>query len=268
MPRIVHISDSHLGPTPEYQVMGQTPYQTAIELVKELASLPFDYEAVVHTGDISADKSKSSYELASKLYSKLPVPCLFVAGNHDDSEMMRSMLPVPGAQFQNAEPHRLSYAVQIGKIRYLILDAQPEPALDPQGLVPNSQISFLRAEAKFSGSDVVVLMHYPPFPIGSPWFDKNMTMINGELLHAVLKEFGPKLRAVLFGHMHGAMTIVRDGLPYIGVPSGAARFRFWPQDIQPFIAHPIKASFNIISFDHDRVTTTQYLAGLDWNSIG
>ena len=75
--RFVHISDTHQG-----RPLHQYRYRQAID---QINALPFDVDAVVHTGDIVSFgfKSHAVAGAASNLFSQIRWPKIICPGNHD-----------------------------------------------------------------------------------------------------------------------------------------------------------------------------------------
>src|ERR1044071_9462260 len=90
--RFVHITDTHIGPTPEHRVLGQLSFPTLEALVEQINNLPFVPDFVLHTGDITDDASDAAYALARPLLEKIKVPVFYLAGNHDRPEPMQRVL--------------------------------------------------------------------------------------------------------------------------------------------------------------------------------
>ncbi|MGQ9849343.1 MAG: metallophosphoesterase, partial [Aggregatilineaceae bacterium] len=70
----VQLSDSHLGPTRDYSYYGHRPYQTLARAIDLINAMPQPPDFVMHTGDLSNDRSAESYELAAELLGRLRVP--------------------------------------------------------------------------------------------------------------------------------------------------------------------------------------------------
>jgi len=225
----VQITDSHLGPARDYSYFGHFPYRTltrAIDLINAMPQLP---DFVVHTGDVSNDCSAESYALAAELLGRLRVPLYLLSGNHDDRALLRKVLDAPPAP--DGDPDApLDYAFEVKGERFLALDGRTPEVRDPLGKLSAAQLARVRAEAEADGPQLTVLLHYPPFPMGSPWLDENMPLVNGEELQAALLPAQHRLRGVFCGHLHhlflraehgsrlhlaslGGEAVARPGLP-------------------------------------------------------
>src|SRR5664279_4192267 len=90
--RFIHITDTHIGPTPDHRVLTQLALPTLEALVDRINALPFAPDFILHTGDIVDDGSEAAYALARPLFEKLKTPIYYVLGNHDLPAAMRTAL--------------------------------------------------------------------------------------------------------------------------------------------------------------------------------
>jgi 3',5'-cyclic-AMP phosphodiesterase len=95
-----HISDTHIGPTADYNRHGHSPLPCARRLVEIINTLPTRPDFVVHTGDVVTDPDPLSYQVAAEVFAKLEVPIYYVTGNHDTSADIRRHLPMGPMQYQ------------------------------------------------------------------------------------------------------------------------------------------------------------------------
>ena len=65
-------------------------------------------------------------------------------------------------------------------------------------------------------------MHHQPVPVGSAWIDA-MGLDNGEALLALAGRH-PRLRGIVWGHVHQAFEQRRDGLVLMAAPATSAQF--------------------------------------------
>jgi Icc protein len=228
----VHISDTHFGPTKAYGRHGHTPYPCAKALVNVINHLPVTPDFVIHTGDVATDPDPQAYELAAEVFADLTVPIYYVVGNHDTAQDIRQHLPMgPKADLDSSE--RLSYTFEMKGYRFLVVDARGPDAIDPEGLLPDSQLEIVRREATAVGPPLTIFMHYPALPLNSTRFDENMLVQNGKTFHNALLPARDRLRGVFFGHIHQHMQMMRDGIVYASTASAFSQFAAWPNAIDP-----------------------------------
>jgi 3',5'-cyclic AMP phosphodiesterase CpdA len=219
----VQITDSHLGPARDFEKHGVRPYDCLDRFVTLFNDMePPDF--LIHTGDVSDDGSPASYDLAREILARVNVPVYFVNGNHDSVATLRDMMD-PAATAHSADPDApLSYTFDVKGERFLVLDAFSETVPQPLGFMSESQLVFLRAEVESGTLPLTVFVHYPPFPMGSPWLDEHMPITNGDALHAALLPARDRLRGVFGGHLHRPVQTVRDGITYCTAASVAFQY--------------------------------------------
>ncbi len=231
----VHISDTHFGPTKAYARHGHAPWPCAQKLMKIINKLPVKPAFVVHTGDVVTNPDPHAYELAATTFAQLDVPIYYVCGNHDTAQDIRHYLPM-GPKQDLDTPDRLSYVFKVAGYQFLVIDAKGSDEIDPNGLLPDSQLDIVRQEATQDGPPLTIFMHFPVLPMDSTWFDENMLVLNGETLHQALLPARDRLCGVFFGHVHQPMQMMRDGIVYVSTASTFSQFAAWPDALDPSLA--------------------------------
>jgi 3',5'-cyclic-AMP phosphodiesterase len=225
-----HISDTHFGPTADYERHGFAPLPCAERLVAILNAAPYPLDFVVHTGDVVTEPDERSFALAAASFARFEPPLYFVAGNHDRADLIRRHLPMAPREDLSDAPDLLTYAFDVRGHRFLVVDACGPAAIDPHGLLSPAQLAVLDRELTRDGPPLAVFCHFPPLAMGIPWIDETMTILNGMDLHRRLVATGPRLRGVFFGHLHQALTFYRDGVLYSCAPSAFAQLGGDPTD--------------------------------------
>lgn len=106
--RVLHVSDIHNNPA-------------AFDLIEKVTD-SFQIDLIIDTGDLTDYGSELEVELAARL-ARLPVPYLFVPGNHDSAESIE-MLRNEGAIMLGPEPI---------EIAGLLIAGLADPAAENQG---------------------------------------------------------------------------------------------------------------------------------------
>ncbi|MCC7208232.1 MAG: metallophosphoesterase, partial [Anaerolineae bacterium] len=117
--RFVHISDTHVGPTPDYEYHGHRPLAQLERLVELINALTFPVDFVLHTGDVVNSAQEVEYALAAPALARLRLPIYYVAGNHDDPAHMRRLL-----LGQDANDARFDYQFGVGGLHFAVLDTR------------------------------------------------------------------------------------------------------------------------------------------------
>jgi Icc protein len=227
----VQISDTHIGPTEDFNRHGHFSLPCAQRVVEVINTLPTRPDFVIHTGDVVDDPHPVSYQLAADTFAKLSVPIFYVNGNHDTVDDINSYLSMGPVTLADAERNRLSYTFDVKGYRFIVLDARGPEEIDPNGLLPDSQLELIAQEATPNGPPLVVFVHYPVLPLNSVWMDENMLILNGEQLHQALLPARNRLCGVFHGHVHQAMQSIRDGIIYYSGASVFDQFAAWPNDL-------------------------------------
>jgi Icc protein len=222
------ISDTHIGPTADYQRHGHYPLPCARKLIKTINNLPTRPDFVIHTGDIVADPDPAAYDLAAQTFADIELPIYFVNGNHDTAPDIHKYFSMGPKQDVSADPGVLSYAFEVNGYRFLVLDARGPDEIDPNGLLSQSQLALVRREAQPTGPPLTIFIHFPVLPLNSIWMDENMLVLNGAALHKALLPARERLRGVFHGHVHQHMQTIRDGILYVATASAFSQFTAWP----------------------------------------
>ena len=236
----IHLSDTHLGPTPDFRVREAQPAARLGRLVEAIGSLDFTPDFLVHTGDLANDPDPDAYRLAGEILAPLGIPLYCANGNHDDAAMLDEGITMGSRQPLGEATGRLAYTFDFPDLRGFVLDAKVPEAEGPHGELPQAQLDALEAALAEVDRPYAVFLHFPPFPIHSQWIDAYLPLKNGEALHEVLLQHADTglNRGVFFGHLHRDLQLYRDGILYSGVGSPACEFSVGVHD-------------EIVSFDAD-----------------
>lgn len=204
--RILHISDIHNNPA-------------AIGFVRDLAD-KFGADAVVDTGDLTDYGTPVEGDLSQAL-GRLPVPHVFVAGNHDSQATIRGVAAAHNAVILNGQPVQVAGLTIIGS---------PDPSSARAGLGSVDTPPAALTAAAGQLADTVSKMPVPP----------DIVCVHNPVQADPLLG---KVPLVLCGHLHRAyvttqgLTVVCNagttggaGLRYFdrseGVPLSAALLTF------------------------------------------
>ncbi len=274
---LIHISDSHLGPTRDFQLRGAdcaARVQALVSKIKILVAEGVPVDAVIHTGDVTADgddpqASDESIVLASQLFADLPVPLIVMNGNHDNRDTLAKYFLhetlQPFARLDEPGTGSLAGLTRLGSLWLVGLDARPDPAQDPSGYIDEAQLKQLerllqncQLDPAAAPESVLVYMHYPPLALDCPWLDASMLVSNGEDLHHILVRYSEQVALVLFGHIHQGLQQRVDGVLYSSVDAISCHFATWPTSLEPaFSVYPM-TFFNYVTLSSSGVVIRQY----------
>lgn len=225
--RFVHISDTHISHDPAYILpeARHTPLEGARALVTAINNLPFEPDFVLHTGDIVYDPDPLAYVAAKDALSQLRFPVHYLAGNHDEREMLQRIM------FDRAEPLTpFDYQFEVKGVQIVCVDSNG-PAQQPAGFVTSDQLARLEGICKDTADQrpLVVAVHHNVLANGIPWWDDFMRMTNGADFHNALLPARHRLRGVFHGHVHQPVDTYRDGILYSGVSSSWYQIHAYPE---------------------------------------
>jgi len=256
----VQISDSHVGPTPDFnRYSGVATLPFLEQSVTAINNFPEPPDFVVHTGDIIDDRSEAACKLAAEVLAQLNVPLYCVNGNHDDQALLRRYFDLP-VLIGNPATDSLDYTFQVRDEHFLVLDtAHNDIVRDPLGVLTDEQLALVSTQATPIGPPLTVFLHHTPWPLGSPWFDKHMPLVNADALHETLLPARDRLRGVFHGHAHRSHQVIRDGITYVSAGSTFAQFGWRPWDERPAFDRDFPPTYNLVQFFHNRTVVHQYM---------
>ena len=276
--RFIHITDTHIGPSPAFRLYGRDPFANLVQLVDRIVDIPFDYDFVIHTGDVTDDGSADSYRLFKSQIDRLRKPVRYVIGNHDQLQPMRDVLfPLRDVLFpprdvlfplrdsslnESIGPSaRLDYTFDHAGIDFTVLDTRGPT--DPGGHLDDEQLARLSEQCNAKSSRPLVLfIHHQPVPLDTPWLDlggkswtpgRFMRMDNGEAFLRAISPAGPsgtnRLRGVFLGHVHTPFHITRDGISFTTAPSSFAQLTTDPNHDDVIPTPDVPVGFNIVTIE-------------------
>lgn len=266
--RFIHISDTHVGATPDYQLWGYSPYATLKALVAHINTLPFQPDFVLHTGDITQDASDEAYALVFSALNKLAAPIFYLPGNHDNPDALRR-----GWLGASSNTERFDYTKDLADFRLLAFDTRrtilPGERLPDRaaGMMSQEQLQTLREACQQDGPRLLIALHHQPVKLDAPWLDEGFdddgvreTMIL-ECAEDFLEAIAPardRIGGVFFGHVHRGFQVLRDGILFCSAPSALLQFQSLPSHTTPIRAHDELPGFNVVTIQDGQTLVRQY----------
>jgi Icc protein len=212
--RVLQITDFHLLADPEGTMMGINTEASFAAVLEATRDKHWPADLMLLTGDLAQDAMPATYGRLKRHLDPLQVPCYCLPGNHDDPGLMHEILARGNIAF---EPR-----VLIGDWQIICLDSTIPN--DPGGYLRKDQLDLLEsALADHPEPFALICLHHSPLPTGSRWLD-TMRLRNADELFALLDRF-PQVKAVIFGHVHQAVDIVRRGVRLLACPSTCFQFK-------------------------------------------
>jgi Icc protein len=225
--RILQVSDTHLFADRNKALLGVQPqksFEGVLDLMrKESGKIDF----IIHSGDLSQDYSEPAYIRIAEMLEEFKVPVYCVPGNHDDPKVMAAVYP--HAAISN-DRHIITKNWQI-----ILLDSHKPGAVE--GYLDHHQLNYLQhCLHTYPEHHAIALFHHQPVPVGSRWLD-NLGLTNADEFWKIVYEF-PRLKNVLFGHVHQEFEKVFNGIHCYSTPSTCFQFmrnqdRFGLENLPP-----------------------------------
>lgn len=228
--RFLHISDTHFGPTEDFDFHGRNPFRDSQKLLGYIAKLPMVVDFVIHTGDVVSFQNSDAYRLAEQVFSSVRQPIYYVTGNHDDSARLSKIQNFAPRNLLCGEEYPNSYYFQLKGRTFIVLDAKHSDDSNPSGAISDRQLDAFEKLVGGCKSPFVVFSHFPALGIDAPWIDKNLLIAQGEKLHRILCSQRDRCVGYFYGHLHQSLTSVIDGVSYFCVSSSTFQFAGFPTD--------------------------------------
>ena len=211
--RVLQLTDLHLRDPSERTLLG---VNTEESFLKTLACALLDGtppDLLLLTGDLAEDPSPQCYQRLQAQLQRLPFPSLCIPGNHDDPKIM--------AQHLMSDEKGIVSHYQLGPWKLVgINSASPNR---PSGLIPQDELARLRGILNEAQEPyALIALHHHPVESGSPWMDSMRLMNSKDLLNLVTES--PKVRGLVFGHIHQEMDVLWGSLRLLGTPSTCVQF--------------------------------------------
>lgn len=200
---VAHISDLHIGASPQAEVRARA-------VTEHLAAMTPTPDALVVSGDVADHGLPQEYAVAHDVLSAWAGPMVVCPGNHDVREAFATGL------LGREASGPLDRESDIGGICFLALDTLvPAPAgerIDHGELTPAS-LEFLDSRLSASIRPTVVVFHHPPGGLGLPGMEP-ISLVNAEAYAQIIFRHGHVV-ATLVGHAHTASAATLGGRPLL-----------------------------------------------------
>lgn len=213
--RILQFSDTHLSADIDAELYGVNCHDTLRQVLKHAQEHVGPVALSLLTGDLVHDGSVVAYRRLLQLIESTGVQSYCLAGNHDDPEMMRTVL---SSQYVSCP----DYIVHQDWLIICVTTFWPG---HESGRLPDGEADRIeRLIADFSDYHVLLAMHHPPLATTMAWMDADVTLTNPAVVHHLVKEHAA-IKAVVWGHAHQAFEAMIDGVLWAGCPSTMAQFK-------------------------------------------
>ncbi len=171
-------------------------------------------DAIVATGDLVQDETRTGYERFAQVLAPLNVPVFCIPGNHDAPDVMATVL--------NNAPFQVDGSFQSHGWSLIFLNTFAPG--DDAGRLSQQELDRLRDTLDSHRElHTLICLHHHPVPMGSRWLDGVALRNPRDLLDIV--DAAPQVRGLLWGHVHQASDRHRNGIRLMSTPSTCSQFR-------------------------------------------
>ena len=214
--RFAILSDAHIvspGAAPQHGVDARVQLAKAARVLADVRPAPL---FVVHLGDLTSTPSPTAYAEFIRITRDVPMPQLYVQGNHDDGAMLAQALPLPSDVEPAGAPDGY-YALVRGGVQVVVLNSNPVGG-GIGGRLGDEQLAWLdRTLAARRREPTVLFVHHHCHPIGIDWLD-GVSLQNADELFGVLQRHN-RVLGVFSGHVHRRTSATVGGIRSETAPS-------------------------------------------------
>lgn len=211
---IAQFSDCHLFSDKKAKHFGANVWQNFTRVLTDIARRN-TIDCAVFTGDLTQDHSEVSYQyfVEAIVQAKFIIPVYFLAGNHDDKQMLAKYLTAPTFHTDNIIRHDF-WQIQL-------VDSKSET---PSGLISEIALEEL-AQRIEKDKFQLLMMHHHPVDIGY-YIDKHGLMNQQGFWQAInqLNAVNMNIKAIACGHVHRASQLFKDQVDIYTCPATSVQF--------------------------------------------
>lgn len=210
--RLVQITDSHLGERPGTRLLNVDTDRSLGSVLALVRERQPRIDVLLATGDISDQGNAGAYRRFREATRALGSAQRWLPGNHDDLAIMRATL---------AGDACLQRTLLCGNWQIIMLDSTIAGA--PGGRLAAGELEALRACLRNEPQrHALVCLHHHVVAVGCAWIDPQQ-IANAEEFWRELSVF-PQVRAVLSGHVHQELDMLRGNVRVLTSPSTSVQF--------------------------------------------
>lgn len=211
--RVVQLTDTHLKAAPGGRLVGlDTDYslQAVVDLVNAERPAP---DLLLGTGDLADSGAGDAYRRLITYFDQITPRHYWLPGNHDLRDVMADV----------GGPTRLPGELRLGSWQILLLDSQiPGKVGGELGSGELARLEGCLAAGARDGLHSLLCLHHQPVRIGCTWLDEQM-VADAQAFFEVIERY-PRVRAVLWGHVHQEFDQECGGLRMLCSPSTCVQF--------------------------------------------
>jgi len=204
--RIVQITDLHILAEDDATLSGVNPARSLTKVIEDIQLLSPPPRLVVASGDLTDDGSVAAYQKLKRLLIRLPCLVFVMAGNHDESKVMNSILPG-----DNIVNQRQSVCED-----WWLIFVNTKIEGGSYGFVSSDELTWLQQQLEQADDRPVLLaMHHTPLELCA---SSSCQFKNADEFIALVQQY-PNVKGLVAGHTHNDVEQVRDNLRIMTTPS-------------------------------------------------
>ncbi|MCH2210141.1 MAG: phosphodiesterase [Fuerstiella sp.] len=223
--RILQLTDLHLLSNPESTVMGIPTRLTLQDVVETILQRESEFDHVIVTGDHTHDERPESYDAVRRILKPWRDRLAVVPGNHDDRDVMRTMLGDVIGQQNPGDidgDDRITFMLHYGS--WLLVGLDTHVPGQVSGRLGEAQAAWLHERLAVHGDRPCILFcHHPTVDVGSDWMDA-IGLTDRDLLVDVVRDH-PSVRLICCGHVHHEFEGYSGKTRVVTTPSTGLQFR-------------------------------------------
>jgi 3',5'-cyclic-AMP phosphodiesterase len=215
MPRILQITDLHFMEEPTGTLLGVATEKYFRMVLEHAYQHHASFDLILLTGDLAQETCPASYQRIQKIVDHYQTSCLCLPGNHDDYALMQ--------QYLNSGHLSCKQQLQLSNWQIICLNSQIPG--EPGGFLSDNELALLVKHLKSNPQCyTLIALHHHCISCDSSWMDTMITRNHADLMNII--DAHPKVKAVIFGHIHQEMNKNHNHIHLLGTP--ASCFQFLP----------------------------------------
>lgn len=204
--RLVQLTDLHIVRTPGELLYGVDSGAALAGVVADIRTLSPRPHAIILTGDITQDAHPESYLRVKHLLAPLQLPVYAIPGNHDNLDVMRTVLAGEGVAIKTLQ--------QVDGWQCIFLNSTVEGK--DHGFINAASLNFLQKTlTENSDRPTLIALHHPP-TLECSAFDCQLQN-REQLLDAVMRF--ECVKGMIAGHTHCQSDRLAGSMQLMVTPS-------------------------------------------------
>lgn len=205
MTKLIWMSDLHFALVDD--LLNHDPHVRLAAAIDHINEHHADAQMCIISGDMVNRETLEDYVGVRASLDALTVPYFPMVGNHDDRNLFKRALPLPG----DCMVDFVQYKVRTRDGVMVCLDTKKEGS--DAGELCQARLDWLQETLEQAeGLPVFLFMHHPPMPLGLPMQDAD-NLENGQDLIDLISNFDC-VKYLFLGHVHRPITGVVGGIPF------------------------------------------------------